>query len=57
MVKHRGMTAYTTTFIVIWYIAPVEGGCIINISSIVGLQGNVGQSVYSASKAGIIGKW
>lgn len=57
MVKHRGMTAYTTTFIVIWYITPVEGGCIINISSIVGLQGNVGQSVYSASKAGIIGKW
>ncbi|KAI7881577.1 3-oxoacyl-reductase [Lichtheimia hyalospora FSU 10163] len=30
-------------------------GCIINISSIVGLQGNIGQSVYSASKAGIIG--
>ncbi|CDH59106.1 3-oxoacyl-(acyl-carrier-protein) reductase [Lichtheimia corymbifera JMRC:FSU:9682] len=32
-----------------------EGGCIINVSSIVGLQGNVGQSVYAASKAGIIG--
>ncbi|CAI2176274.1 8795_t:CDS:10 [Funneliformis geosporum] len=30
-------------------------GCIINISSVVGLQGNSGQSVYSASKAGIIG--
>lgn len=32
-----------------------KGGCIINISSIVGLYGNVGQSAYSASKAGIIG--
>ncbi|KAJ1656270.1 hypothetical protein IWQ61_004134 [Dispira simplex] len=30
-------------------------GCIINISSIVGLQGNVGQSVYAATKAGIVG--
>ncbi|CAG8515859.1 2968_t:CDS:2 [Funneliformis caledonium] len=30
-------------------------GCIVNISSVVGLQGNSGQSVYSASKAGIIG--
>jgi NAD(P)-dependent dehydrogenase (short-subunit alcohol dehydrogenase family) len=32
-----------------------QGGCIINISSVIGLHGNVGQSVYSASKAGIIG--
>ncbi|KAI9470674.1 MAG: 3-oxoacyl-reductase [Benjaminiella poitrasii] len=32
-----------------------EGGCIINISSVVGLHGNVGQTVYSASKAGLIG--
>ena len=30
-------------------------GRIINISSIVGLTGNVGQSNYSASKAGVIG--
>ncbi|ORY02979.1 NAD(P)-binding protein [Basidiobolus meristosporus CBS 931.73] len=30
-------------------------GCIINLSSVVGLSGNVGQSVYSASKAGLIG--
>ncbi|KAF9907645.1 reductase [Linnemannia zychae] len=30
-------------------------GAIINISSVVGLQGNIGQSVYSASKAAIVG--
>lgn len=31
------------------------GGSIINISSIVGLSGNAGQSNYAASKAGIVG--
>ena len=31
------------------------GGSIINMSSVVGLNGNVGQSNYAASKAGIIG--
>jgi 3-oxoacyl-[acyl-carrier protein] reductase len=30
-------------------------GRVVNISSIVGLQGNAGQANYSASKAGIIG--
>ena len=32
-----------------------RGGSIINMSSVVGLTGNAGQSNYSASKAGIIG--
>lgn len=32
-----------------------RGGSIINISSVVGISGNAGQSNYSASKAGIIG--
>lgn len=32
-----------------------RGGSIINISSIVGLKGNAGQSNYAASKAGMIG--
>ena len=30
-------------------------GCVINISSVSGLMGNVGQANYSASKAGLIG--
>ncbi|RKO84053.1 hypothetical protein BDK51DRAFT_17704 [Blyttiomyces helicus] len=30
-------------------------GCIINIASVAGIKGNEGQSVYSASKAGVIG--
>ncbi|HLR33402.1 MAG TPA: SDR family oxidoreductase, partial [Fodinibius sp.] len=32
-----------------------RGGSIINISSVVGLSGNAGQTNYAASKAGIIG--
>lgn len=32
-----------------------RGGSIINISSVVGINGNAGQSNYSASKAGLIG--
>ncbi len=33
----------------------IGGGSIINISSVVGVFGNIGQANYSASKAGIIG--
>lgn len=32
-----------------------RSGCFINISSVVGLQGNAGQSNYAASKAGMVG--
>ncbi len=32
-----------------------RNGSIINMSSVVGLSGNAGQSNYSASKAGLIG--
>ncbi|MGC9513107.1 MAG: 3-oxoacyl-[acyl-carrier-protein] reductase [Fidelibacterota bacterium] len=31
-----------------------QGGAVINISSVVGLHGNIGQANYSASKAGVI---
>ncbi|KNC81715.1 hypothetical protein SARC_05972 [Sphaeroforma arctica JP610] len=32
-----------------------KGGCIINIGSVVGTHGNVGQCAYSAAKAGLVG--
>ncbi|KAJ1988708.1 hypothetical protein EDC05_005114 [Coemansia umbellata] len=32
-----------------------KGGCIVNVASVVGLMGNRGQSVYAASKAGLVG--
>lgn len=36
-------------------MARQRGGCIINMSSVVGVSGNAGQCNYSASKAGLIG--
>ncbi|XP_038182969.1 carbonyl reductase family member 4 [Arvicola amphibius] len=32
-----------------------QGGSIVNVGSIIGFKGNVGQSVYSATKGGLIG--
>ncbi|KAJ2353716.1 hypothetical protein IWW50_004074 [Coemansia erecta] len=32
-----------------------RSGCIVNVSSIIGVHGNVGQSAYAATKAGLIG--
>ena len=32
-----------------------KGGVVINLSSIIGTNGNLGQTIYSASKAGVIG--
>ncbi|XP_004610429.1 3-oxoacyl-[acyl-carrier-protein] reductase [Sorex araneus] len=32
-----------------------QGGSIVNIGSIIGLKGNAGQTVYSASKGGLVG--
>ena len=40
---------------VVSYMMKAKSGRIINISSVVGISGNAGQSNYSASKAGIIG--
>jgi 3-oxoacyl-[acyl-carrier protein] reductase len=37
------------------YMLKQKSGSIINMSSVVGVSGNAGQSNYSASKAGIIG--
>ena len=40
---------------VISYMLKAKSGRIINVSSVVGISGNAGQTNYSASKAGIIG--
>ncbi len=46
---------FNVTRNVIGYMSKARQGRIINISSVVGVSGNAGQTNYSASKAGIIG--
>lgn len=46
---------FNVTKNVINYMMKAHSGRIINISSVVGISGNAGQTNYSASKAGIIG--
>lgn len=46
---------FNVTKNVISYMMKARSGRIINISSVVGISGNAGQSNYAASKAGIIG--
>lgn len=47
--------AFSMTSIVLPYMLKRRKGVIVNISSVVGITGNVGQTNYAASKAGIIG--
>ena len=47
--------SFLTTRASIRYFLKQRAGSIINISSVVGITGNAGQSNYSASKAGLIG--
>src|SRR5690606_560658 len=48
-------SVYNLTRQVIRPMMKARSGSIINMSSIVGVKGNAGQSSYAASKAGIIG--
>lgn len=48
-------SAFNFTHAIVPIMARQRGGSIINISSIVGVNGNAGQCNYSASKAGMIG--
>lgn len=48
-------SVYNLTKQVIRPMMKAKGGSIINLSSVVGVNGNAGQSSYAASKAGIIG--
>ena len=46
---------FNVTRNVIGYMSKARSGRIINVSSVVGISGNAGQTNYAASKAGIIG--
>ena len=48
-------SVYNMTKMVIRPMMKARSGSIINMSSIIGIKGNAGQSSYAASKAGIIG--
>ena len=48
-------SVFNTTKAVVPYMMKQKSGSIINISSVVGISGNAGQSNYAASKAGVIG--
>ena len=47
--------AFNMTQVVVPYMVKGGGGSIINTSSVVGIYGNIGQTNYAASKAGLIG--
>ncbi|KAJ2609545.1 hypothetical protein H4S08_004008 [Coemansia sp. RSA 1365] len=48
-------SAMSLTKAVVPHMLRQKSGCIINISSVIGQHGNIGQSAYAATKAGLIG--
>ena len=48
-------SVFNCTKAVIRYMTKQRAGSIVNIASVVGMMGNIGQANYAASKAGIIG--
>ncbi len=48
-------SCFNTTKAVLPYMCKQRSGSIINMSSVVGIKGNAGQTNYAASKAGVIG--
>jgi len=55
VIKVNLKSVFNMTKAVQKYMLKQRSGSIINMSSVVGLSGNAGQSNYSASKAGLIG--
>lgn len=55
VIKVNLKSAFNLTKAVQKYMLKQRSGSIINMSSVVGINGNAGQSNYSASKAGLIG--
>ncbi|HUZ61452.1 MAG TPA: 3-oxoacyl-[acyl-carrier-protein] reductase [Hanamia sp.] len=55
VIKTNLSSVYNMTKLVMRPMMKSRSGSIINMSSIVGMKGNAGQSSYAASKAGIIG--
>ncbi len=47
--------AFLCTKAVSRHMQKARSGCIINVSSVIGLHGNAGQHAYAASKAGLVG--